>query len=146
MEQDDYYEDRDDFPEYRERDKIAPSELTAALGSLHLLDDDPYLRMQVFNLSIVDQFIMELEADVLRRLQEDEHTPAAEGDISFSAISNVDIRDLRAFKNVARESQGRNKAARKWRPEVKDRSAKQGAWLSACGPRNSRGPASKGPG
>src|ERR1035441_7629468 len=34
--------------------------------------------MQAFNLSIVDQFIMELEADVLRRLHKDERTPTAE--------------------------------------------------------------------
>jgi hypothetical protein len=78
MEQDDQYENRDDFPQYRDEEEIQLFELTNALGSLHLLDDDPYLRMQVFNLAVVDKFITQLEYDVLRRLNEEERTPVPE--------------------------------------------------------------------
>src|SRR5258708_3245124 len=65
----------EDCPQYRERLDITQHELVDALKSLRLLDDDPYLRMQVFNLSIVDQFIMELEEQVLAKLFHEERTP-----------------------------------------------------------------------
>jgi hypothetical protein len=42
------------------------------------LGDDMFLRMQVFNLRIVDQFLTGLEYDVLRKLDEGEHTPLPE--------------------------------------------------------------------
>ena len=78
MEQEDQYEDRDDFPQYRDEEEIQLFELTNSLASMHLLDDDPYLKMQVFNSAVVDKFIMQLEYDVLRRLHEEERTPVPE--------------------------------------------------------------------
>ncbi len=71
--EDDIY-DQDDTPEYRDPDEIKPSELSQALSSLTLMDD-PYLRMQAFNLSFVDQFVMGLEYDVLRKLYSEDSTP-----------------------------------------------------------------------
>lgn len=65
----------DDSLQYRERQDIVQHELVDGLSSLRLLGDDPYLRMQVFNLSIVDQFIMELEELVLAKLLHEERAP-----------------------------------------------------------------------
>src|SRR6266704_2447173 len=71
----DEFDDNDEnLPPYRDRADIGLSEFVEALGSLQLMDD-PYLRMQIYNLSIVDQFIMELEEEVLRKLLHDERTP-----------------------------------------------------------------------
>jgi hypothetical protein len=78
MEPDDRIEDRDDFPDYRDPQDIDGLELSKALRTLHLLGGDPYLRMQAFNLSIVDQFIMKLEYDTLRELNDEESTPMPE--------------------------------------------------------------------
>jgi hypothetical protein len=64
----------DDQPPYRDRSTIGPNELVAALGSLRLMDN-PYLSMQINNLAVVDQFIMDLEEDVLRKLFEEDRTP-----------------------------------------------------------------------
>ncbi|MBA7478085.1 hypothetical protein ES707_13501 [subsurface metagenome] len=64
----------DDLPPYRERTAIAGGELVEALSSLQLMDN-PYLSMQIHNLAIVDQFIMELEEDVLQKLWAEERTP-----------------------------------------------------------------------
>jgi hypothetical protein len=72
MEPDDYIEDRDDFPEYRAAEEVSELELSNALRTLQMLGDDPYLRMQAVNLSVVDQFIMRLEYDALRKLQDEE--------------------------------------------------------------------------
>jgi hypothetical protein len=47
----------------RRRDR--PSTLRQALCKLNFLGDDPFLRMQAFNLAIVDQFLMELESQLL---------------------------------------------------------------------------------
>ncbi len=66
----DPHEDRDDFPQYRDEEEIQVFELKRALASLHLFDD-PYLNMQAFDLAVVDKFIMQLEYDVLRRLNEE---------------------------------------------------------------------------
>ena len=58
MEHDEYIEDHNDQPDYRAPEEIASSELSQALSTLHLLGDDPYLRMQAYNLAVIDQFIM----------------------------------------------------------------------------------------
>ena len=71
----DEIEDHDDELPYRERTDIGMNELAQALNSLQLMDD-PYLSMQIYNLAIVDQFIMELEEDVLRKLLQEERTPS----------------------------------------------------------------------
>ncbi len=73
----DYY-DGDFEPPYRDPHEIEGMELGQALKALHLLGDDMYLRMQAFNLSVVDKFIMGLEYDTLQRLLEQESTPAPE--------------------------------------------------------------------
>jgi hypothetical protein len=65
----------DDLPPYRERTDIGLNELVGALNSFELMDD-PYLSMQIYNLAIVDQFIMDLEEDVLRKLLQEERTPS----------------------------------------------------------------------
>ncbi len=75
MKSDDPIEDRDDLPDYRGPQEIDGLELSTALCTLHLLGGDPYLRMQAFNLSVVDQFIMKLEYDTLRKLNDEESTP-----------------------------------------------------------------------
>ena len=88
MEPEEYIEDRDDLPDYREPEKIARSELSDALGRLHLLGGDLYLRMQAFNLAVVDQFIMQLEYETLRKLHDEELTPVPET-IFLSAQSQM---------------------------------------------------------
>lgn len=75
MQNDDSYDGEADLP-YRDPAEIEGLELTEALRSLQFLGDDSYLNMQAFNLSVVDQFIMRLEYDTLRKLHEEESTPA----------------------------------------------------------------------
>src|SRR4051812_45373896 len=88
MKPDDYIEDRDDFPNYRDPDQVKESELRTALCGLRLLGDDLYLRMQAVNLSLVDQFVMRLEYDTLRKLNDEESTPVPEAAF-LSAISQM---------------------------------------------------------
>ena len=71
-------EDPSDEPEYRDPSEVQQSEVNNALTSLSLFGNDPYLPMQAFNLSIVDQFIMGLEYEVLEKLVQEERTPLAE--------------------------------------------------------------------
>jgi len=77
MEDDTHDEDWDDAPAYRDPNEIEQAELNEALCSLSLMDD-PYLRMQALNLAVVDQFVMDLEYDVLRRLNSEDRTPGPE--------------------------------------------------------------------
>jgi hypothetical protein len=65
-------------PDYRRPEQIGPSEFRNALAGLHLFNDDPYLRMQAFNLEIIDRFITGLEYDVLKKLDREEATPMPE--------------------------------------------------------------------
>jgi hypothetical protein len=65
-------------PKYKPMSEIDPSALREALCKLNLLGDDLFLRMQAFNLMIVDGFISELEAGVLDRLITEERTPVPE--------------------------------------------------------------------
>jgi hypothetical protein len=82
MEPDDYIEDHDDgIPDFRGPEDIEATELNHALGSLHLLGDDPFLRMQAFNLSLVDHFIMGLELQLHRARFNEEKGLA--GDTAF---------------------------------------------------------------
>lgn len=66
----------DGRPTYRSPEQIQSFELSAALHGLALLGDDPCLRMQVTNLTVVDQAIMGLEQRVLHRLIDEERTPS----------------------------------------------------------------------
>ncbi len=80
MDDDDHFNDYDDGNEvrYKAQAEIEQTALNRALCDLHLLGDDPFLRMQAFNLSIVDQFITNLEYEVLRKLFDEERTPLPE--------------------------------------------------------------------
>jgi hypothetical protein len=69
--------DSDELP-YRLPSEIEFSELREALGRLELFGGDPFLRQQAYSLCAVDQFITGLEYDVLRKLNEEEHTPVPE--------------------------------------------------------------------
>jgi hypothetical protein len=77
MQNDDYY-DGDEGSPYREPEEIGDFELSEALGSLQFLSADMYLNMQAFNLSVIDQFIMGLEYDTLRKLHQEDSTPVPE--------------------------------------------------------------------
>ncbi len=70
----DDFDDPSDTPPYRERADIGMNELVGTLNSFQLMDD-PYLSMQIYNLALVDQFIMELEEEVLQKLLQEERTP-----------------------------------------------------------------------
>lgn len=54
------------------------AELRQALNGLTLLGGDMFMRMQAFNLSITDPFMSSLEAEVLRKLIDEERTPVEE--------------------------------------------------------------------
>lgn len=88
MQPDEDIDEHGDDPSYRSPEQIAEHELRTALTSLHLLGDDPFLRMQVTNLSIVDQFIMSLEYDALQKLLEEDRTPLPEA-VFLSAQSQM---------------------------------------------------------
>lgn len=68
--------DPDAAEDVRYQDDIESGELREALTKLRFLGDDPFLRMQAFNLDVVDDFLMDLEYDVLRRLLETDRTPS----------------------------------------------------------------------
>ncbi len=87
MSDDDFTDEGNDGPPYRRPEEIGQSELTTALRQLHLFDE-PYLRMQGFNLEIVDRFIMGLEYDVLEKLVREEGTPVPDG-LFLSAQSQM---------------------------------------------------------
>jgi hypothetical protein len=60
---------------YLRRDQLPPGGLSHALTTLQFLGDDPFLRMQAVNLDVVDQFLLDVEYDVLQRLHREERTP-----------------------------------------------------------------------
>lgn len=78
VDQDSIAEEDADNPRYRRPGEIDPSELRDALTRLHLFGDDPTLRMQAFNLALVDEFVTGLEYDVLKKLIDEEATPIPE--------------------------------------------------------------------
>ena len=130
MEHEEYIEDRDDLPEYRDPEEIAGFELSDALNTLHLLGGDPYLRMQAFNLSVVDQFIMGLEYDTLRKLHEEESTPGPEEAMFLSAQSQMWVfaayEILRTWRARARDVL---KLDKNGGMKLEDRRLGEGAWL-----------------
>jgi len=65
----------EDLPDYRPAEDISSGEIAEALNSLYLLQGDPYLAMQITGITLVDQFIMDVEYDVLKELIESERTP-----------------------------------------------------------------------
>src|SRR6266481_5950597 len=78
MGNDDNIEDDPEEPPYQEAEEFSASKLRDALFRLQLLEGDPYLRMQVFNLALVDQFVTQLEREVLEKLIQEERTPIPE--------------------------------------------------------------------
>ena len=77
-----------DGPRDRPPEEIEPSELRGALFRLQLLGDDPYLRMQVFNLALVDPFLTQLERQLLEAYHQEERTPIPEAAF-LSALSQM---------------------------------------------------------
>jgi hypothetical protein len=78
----------EDDPEGPHQEEFSASKLRHALFRLQLLGDDPFLRMQVFNLALVDQFVTELEREVLEKLIQEERTPIPEA-VFLSAQSQM---------------------------------------------------------
>lgn len=78
MDENNDYEEHDDQPPYQPPSAIDTSALRVAFCKLNLLGDDMFLRMQAFNLAIVDQFLMELEYQLLKKLVDEERTPVPE--------------------------------------------------------------------
>jgi hypothetical protein len=64
-----------DFPHYRPAEEINMWELPHSLGNLAMFNGDLYLTMQATNLGLIDRWLIDLEADVLHRLTEEERTP-----------------------------------------------------------------------
>jgi len=60
--------------------------LVEAIQSLPVLDDEPYLYMQVMNLGIVDEFLVGLEKQLLQQYMEIEKTPLPDA-LLVSALS-----------------------------------------------------------
>lgn len=75
MDEDEIYRVEYDEPRYEAASEIDPSALYRALCNLNLLGDDPFLRMQAFNLAIIDQWLTEIEYKVLLKLIDEERTP-----------------------------------------------------------------------
>ncbi len=65
-----------------------PRDLVDALQSLPMLGDDLYLRMQAFNLGVVDGFLMNAERELLREYMETERTPMPSA-VFVSALSQL---------------------------------------------------------
>ena len=78
MDADDNDLDVDDRPRYRQPNTIAQSELREALCGLALFGSDPNFRNQAFNVGLVDEFVMKLEIELLRKQFHEERTPIAE--------------------------------------------------------------------
>ncbi|MCR9193746.1 MAG: hypothetical protein NXH88_03385 [Hyphomonas sp.] len=78
MDEQDDLDQHDDGPPYGRAEAIDVSALNTALCGLRLLGGDPFLRMQAFNLAIVDPFLTNLEAQVLEKLVAEERTPVPE--------------------------------------------------------------------
>lgn len=68
----------DEHPRYSKASANEPNALQNALCELALFGDDPYLRMQAFNVGIVDAFLTELEYQTLHKLIDEERTPVPE--------------------------------------------------------------------
>lgn len=71
----DDFEDRDDTPVYAAPEDIEPSALARSLCSLPILGDDVYLRMQAYNVSAVDHFLIGMEREALARYFHDDRVP-----------------------------------------------------------------------
>lgn len=71
-------DETEEQPRYRAIEEIESFELINGFKSLALFDGEPYLIMQAYNLSVVDQFLNDVEMQTLRALIEQERTPIPE--------------------------------------------------------------------
>lgn len=102
-------EDRDEaLP--RDSDEIEAHELFSALRGLAALDDDPYLRTQALNVSMVDKWLMRLESEV-RDTRFGEEKRNREGEIFLGALSQM---WLFAIYELLRTWRERAKNIQKW--------------------------------
>jgi hypothetical protein len=101
-------QDQDDYqgPSYRRPESIGSTEIRAALKGLQLFGDDPNLSAQAFNLELIDQFLMKLEYELLKKQFEEESTPVPEAAF-LSALSQMWI--FAAYELI-----------RTWRQRAKD--------------------------
>ena len=82
---DDYDEDG---PRYEPASSIEAGSLRRALCGLSLLGDDPFLSGQAFNLAIVDEWLTQIEEELLRKLWREDRTPTPEA-VFVSAQSQM---------------------------------------------------------
>ena len=68
----------EDLPPYAPASSLDSSQLRRALTDLNLLGDDPFLRMQAFNLGMIDGWLTGLEQGVLKALVREDGTPLPE--------------------------------------------------------------------
>lgn len=73
--EDDYEEFDNEAMRYLSIKDINPMGLLHSLQALHILGDDMFMRMQAYNLSIVDTFLTQLEHDNLQKMHKIERTP-----------------------------------------------------------------------
>jgi hypothetical protein len=66
MTQGDYQDEQDSTPDYAQPNLVSSSALAASLDRLPMLGDDVYLRMQAFNVSVVDHLLMQTEHEALQ--------------------------------------------------------------------------------
>jgi hypothetical protein len=94
----------------RDPDDIEAFELDSSLRGLSILGDDPYLRMQAINVSIVDKWLMSLENRV-RAARFGEEEPDREIELFLNALSQM---WLFAVYELLRTWRERAKDIQKW--------------------------------
>lgn len=72
---DDYEEFDHDIQRYTPIEDIDPAGLLGALKGLYIINQDMFMRMQAYNLTIVDTFLTQLEYSNLKKLHKIERTP-----------------------------------------------------------------------
>lgn len=102
-----YEEDHQAYsgPKYRQAETIGQSELREGLLSLALFGSDTNMRQQAFNLGLIDSFIMQLEAQLLRKYLDEK---SYSGEAAFvNALSQMWIfaayELMRTWRQRARE-------------------------------------------
>lgn len=75
-------------PRYRAPADVSQSELRDALNRLQLFGDDVSMRVQAFNLALVDECLMKMELDLLQQQFSEEQT-LPQGAVLLSAFSQM---------------------------------------------------------
>lgn len=65
----------DTWPQYKPIEEVHQGELFDALRRLQFFDTDMFMRQQAFNLDMVDQFLMDLERQILLECFQTDRTP-----------------------------------------------------------------------